>query len=206
MGLTLGPVNQVTPEGLPVLFIKDRPPASSVSLRVTRPELYYGELTDSWVFARTHQREFDYPSGDENIFTSYEGTGGVRVGSFLRRLVLATYLGSLKVLLSSDVTSDSRAMYFRNIRPRARTAPPFLSFDGDPYLVVSDSGRLRRILDAYTATSRYPYAQPLSDGTNYMRNSVKVVIDAFDGTVTAYLADPRDPLELTQARVFPRLF
>src|SRR6266481_4309922 len=158
MGLTLGPVNQVTPEGLPVLFIKDLPPASSVSLRVTRPELYFGELTDSWVFARTHQREFDYPSGDRNILL------------------------------------------------RARTALPFLSFDGDPYLVVSDSGRLRWILDAYTATSRYPYAQPLDDGTNYMRNSVKVVIDAFDGTVTAYLADPRDPLVLTLAKVFPGIF
>src|SRR6267378_3586318 len=206
MGLTLGPVNQVTQEGLPVLFIKDLPPASSVSLRVTRPELYFGELADSWVFARTHQREFDYPSGEENIFTSYTGTGGVRVGSFLRRLVLATYLRSLKVLLSSDITSDSRAMYFRNIRLRARTALPFLSFDGDPYLVVADSGRLRWILDAYTATSRYPYAQPLSDGTNYMRNSVKVVIDAFDGTVTAYLADPRDPLVLTLAKVFPGIF
>src|SRR3989441_7614776 len=206
MGLTLGPVNQVTPEGLPVLFIKDLPPASSVSLRVTRPELYFGELTDSWVFARTHQREFDYPSGDENIFTSYEGTGGVRVGSFLRRLVLATYLGSLKVLLSSDVTSDSRAMYVRNIRVRARMALPFLVFDSDPYLVVADSGRLRWILDAYTATSRYPYAQPLPDGTNYLRNSVKVVIDAYDGTVTAYQADAADPLVRTLAKVFPGIF
>ena len=206
MGLTLGPVNQVTQEGLPVLFIKNLPPASSVSLRVTRPELYFGELTDSWVFARTAQKEFDYPSGEENIFTSYAGTGGVRVGSFLRRLVLATYLGSLKVLLSSDITSDSRAMYFRNIRVRARTALPFLSFDNDPYLVVTDSGRLRWILDAYTATSRYPYAQPLDDGTNYMRNSVKVVIDAFDGTVTAYLADPHDPLVLTLTKVFPGIF
>jgi len=206
MGLTLGPVNQVTQEGLPVLFIKDLPPASSVSLRVTRPELYFGELTDSWVFARTHQREFDYPSGDENIFTSYTGTGGVRVGSFPRRLVLATYLRSLKVLLSSDITSDSRAMYIRNIRLRARTALPFLLFDDDPYLVVSDSGRLRWILDAYTATSRYPYAQPLDNGINYMRNSVKVVIDAFDGTVTAYLADPRDPLVRTLAKVFPGIF
>src|SRR5213594_2623167 len=206
MGLTLGPVNQVTPEGLPVLFIKDLPPASSVSLRVTRPELYFGELSDSWVFARTHQREFDYPSGDENIFTSYTGTGGVRVGSFPRRLVLATYLRSLKVLLSSDITSDSRALYIRNIRLRARTALPFLLFDDDPYLVVSDSGRLRWILDAYTATSRYPYAQPLDNGINYMRNSVKVVVDAFDGSVTAYLADRRDPLVLTLAKVFPGIF
>ncbi len=110
MGLTLGPVNQVTPEGLPVLFIKDLPPASSVSLRVTRPELYFGELTDSWVVTRTHQREFDYPSGEQNIYTSYTGTGGVPVGSFLRRLVLAAYFRSLKVLLSSDITSDSRAL------------------------------------------------------------------------------------------------
>ena len=206
MGLTLGPVNQVTDEGLPVLFIKDLPPVSSVSLRVTRPEIYFGELTDSWVFARTRQREFDYPSGDENIFASYAGTGGVRVGSWLRRLVLAAYFRSLKVLLSSDITNDSRAMYFRNIRERARTALPFLRFDADPYLVVSDSGRLRWILDAYTSTTRYPYAQPLADGTNYLRNSVKVVIDAFDGTVTAYLADPRDPLALTLARAFPGIF
>ena len=206
MGLTLGPVNQVTDEGLPVLFIKDLPPVSSVSLRVTRPEIYFGELTDSWVFARTRQQEFDYPSGDENIFASYGGTGGVRVGSWLRRLVLATYFRSLKVLLSSDITNDSRALYFRNIRQRARTALPFLLFDADPYLVVSDSGRLRWILDAYTATTRYPYAQPLANGINYMRNSVKVVIDAFDGTVTAYLVDSRDPLALTLARAFPGIF
>jgi len=206
MGLTLGPVNQVTAEGLPVLFIKNLPPASSVSLRVTRPEIYYGELTDSWVFARTHQREFDYPSGDENIYTSYAGAGGVRVGSWLRRLVLASYLGSLNVLLSSDITDDSRALYIRNIRERARTALPFLLFDSDPYLVVGDSGRLRWILDAYTATDGYPYAQPLADGTNYVRNSVKVVIDAFDGTVTAYLADPADPLVRTLAQVFPGIF
>jgi uncharacterized protein len=206
MGLTLGPVNQVTHEGLPVLFIKDLPPVSSVSLRVTRPQIYFGELTDPWVFARTRQREFDYPSGDENIFTNYEGTGGVRVGSLPRRLVLAAYFRSLKVLLSSDITSESRALYVRNIRQRARMALPFLFFDGDPYMVIDDGGRLRWILDAYTATSRYPYSQPLANGINYMRNSVKVVIDAFDGTVTAYLADPGDPLARTLAKVFPGIF
>ena len=203
MGLTLGRVNQVTPEGLPVLFIKDLPPVSTASLRVTRPEIYFGELTDSWVVANTHQREFDYPSGDENIYASYAGQGGVRVGSWLRRVVLAAYFRSLKVLLSSDITNDSRALYIRNIRDRAQKTLPFLFFDRDPYLVVSDSGRLRWILDAYTATDRYPYAKPLDDGTNYVRNSVKVVIDAFDGTVTAYLADPADPLARTLARVFP---
>ena len=206
MGLTLGPVNQVTPEGLPVLFIKDLPPTSTVSLKVTRPEIYFGELTDSWVFARTAQREFDYPSGEANIYTSYTGTGGVRVGSLLRRLVLATYLGSLKVLLSGDISNDSRAMYIRNIRERAATALPFLRFDADPYLVVTDSGRLRWILDAYTTTDRYPYAEPVGDGTDYMRNSVKVVIDAYDGGVTAYLADPKDPLIATFAKVFPGIF
>jgi hypothetical protein len=206
MGLTLGPVNQVTEEGLPVLFIKDLPPVSTVSLRVTRPEIFFGELTDSWVFARTGQKEFDYPSGDENIFTTYQGGGGVRVGSFWRRLVLAAYLRSLKVLLSSDITNDSRAMYVRNIQERARMALPFLIFDRDPYIVIDDAGRLRWIIDAYTATSRYPYAQPLANGINYMRNSVKVVIDAFDGTVTAYLADPADPLVRTFAKAFPGIF
>jgi uncharacterized membrane protein (UPF0182 family) len=203
MGLTLGPVNQVTGEGLPVLFIKDLPPASNVSLRVTRPEIYFGELTDSWVFANTGQKEFDYPSGDENIFTTYAGTGGVRVGGLLRRAVLALHFRSLKVLLSSDITSESRALYVRNIRDRARTALPFLAFDADPYLVVTDSGRLRWVLDAYTSTSRYPYAQPLRNGTNYLRNSVKVVIDAYDGDVIAYLADATDPLARTFARAFP---
>src|SRR5881398_1084851 len=206
MGLTLGPVNQVTPEGLPVLFVKDLPPVSTVSLKITRPQLYYGELPYDYVFVGTRQREFDHPSGDENVYAPYAGKGGVQVGNLVRRAVFASRFGSDKILFSQDITSDSRAMYFRNIRLRARTALPFLSFDGDPYLVVSDSGRLRWILDAYTATSRYPYAQPLDNGINYMRNSVKVVIDAFDGTVTAYLADPRDPLVLTLAKVFPGIF
>src|SRR6266705_3121799 len=206
MGLTLGPVNQVTQEGLPVLFIKDLPPVSSVSLRVTRPEIYFGELTDAWVFARARPRALEHPSGDENIFASYEGTGGVRVGSLLRRLVLAAYFRSLKVLLSSDITNASRAMYIRNIRQRAHTALPFLIFDADPYMVIDGGGRLRWILDGYTATTRYPYAQPLSNGINYMRNSVKVVIDAYDGSVTAYQADSADPLVRTFAKIFPGIF
>jgi uncharacterized membrane protein (UPF0182 family) len=206
MGLTLGPVNEVTEEGLPVLFIKDLPPASSVSLGVKRPEIYFGELTDNWAFANTGQQEFDYPSGDENIFGTYKGNGGVVVGGLLRRLVFAAYFRSLKVLLSSDITSASRAMYIRNIRERAHTALPFLLFDADPYMVIDGGGRLRWILDAYTATTRYPYAQPLSNGINYMRNSVKVVIDAYDGSVTAYQADVADPLVRTFAKIFPGIF
>jgi len=206
MGLTLGPVNEVTEEGLPVLFVKNLPPASTVSVAVRRPEIYFGELTDTWVFANTGQAEFDYPSGDENIFASYKGNGGVRVGGFLRRLVLSAYFRSLKVLLSSDITSQSRAMYIRNIRQRARTALPFLIFDADPYMVIDAGGRLRWILDGYTATTRYPYSEPLQNGVNYMRNSVKVVIDAYDGTVTAYLADSTDPLVRTFAKIFPGIF
>ena len=206
MGLTLGPVNEVTEEGLPVLFIKDLPPVSTVSLTVKRPEIYFGELTDSWVFANTKQAEFDSPSGDDNIFTSYKGTGGVRVGGLLRRLVLAAHFRSLKVLLSSDITSESRAMYVRNIRARARALLPFLIFDADPYMVIDGEGRLQWILDAYTATTHYPYAQRVRGGINYMRNSVKVVIDAFEGSVTAYLADPGDPLVQTLGKVFPGIF
>src|SRR6266576_2040749 len=206
MGLTLGPVNEVTEEGLPVLFIKDLPPASSVSLGVQRPEIYFGELTDNWVVANTGQQEFDYPSGDENIFGTYKGNGGVVVGGLLRRLVLAAYFRSLKVLLSSDITAQSRALYIRNIRQRAHTALPFLIFDADPYMVIDAAGRLRWILDAYTATTRYPYAQPLPNGVYYMRNSVKVVIDAYDGSVTAYQADAADPLVRTFARIFPGIF
>ena len=206
MGLTLGPVNEVTEEGLPVLFIKDLPPASAVSLAVKRPEIYFGELTDNWVFANTGQQEFDYPSGDQNIFGTYKGDGGVVVGGLLRRLVLAAYFRSLKVLLSSDITSASRAMYIRNIRARAHAALPFLIFDADPYMVIDGGGRLRWILDAYTATTRYPYAQPLSNGINYMRNSVKVVIDAYDGSVTAYQADSADPLVRTFVKIFPGIF
>jgi uncharacterized membrane protein (UPF0182 family) len=206
MGLTLGPVNEVTSEGLPVLFIKDLPPSSHVSLKVTRPEIYFGEISDSWVFANTGQREFDYPSGDENVYTSYKGRGGVRVGSLPRRLLFAAYFRSMKVLLSSDITSESRAMYFRNIRVRAQKALPFLLFDGDPYLVIDEAGRLFWIMDAYTRTTRYPYSAPLASGINYMRNSVKVVIDAYHGTTTAYLADPSDPLARTLANIFPDTF
>src|SRR6266702_3885684 len=147
-----------------------------------------------------------YLSGDENIFGTYKGNGGVVVGGLLRRLVLAAYFRSLKVLLSSDITSASRAMYIRNIRQRAHTALPFLIFDADPYMVIDGGGRLRWILDAYTATTRYPYAQPLSNGINYMRNSVKVVIDAYDGSVTAYQADSADPLVRTFAKIFPGIF
>ncbi|MEO7220018.1 MAG: UPF0182 family protein [Gemmatimonadaceae bacterium] len=202
MGLTLGPVNEVTVEGLPVLFIKDLPPVSNVSLQVTRPQIYYGELTDDHVFVNTRQPEFDYPSGEANISTRYNGAGGVRVGGLFKRALFAMRFGALNILLSGDIRGDSRVLYNRTILRRAHLAMPFLSFDADPYLVIASNGQLKWILDAYTSTDRYPYSQPLADGTSYMRNSVKVVIDAYDGSIQPYIADPRDPLIRTYSRIF----
>jgi uncharacterized membrane protein (UPF0182 family) len=206
MGLTLGPVNQVTSEGLPVLFIKDLPPVSTVSLRVTRPQIYYGELANQYVFVGTRQREFDHPAGETNVYAEYRGTGGVRVGNLVRRLLLAGRFGSSKILLSQDITNDSRVLYYRHIVARAHRALPFLRFDRDPYLVIAADGTLKWILDAYTSSDGYPYAQRLRDGTTYMRNSVKLVIDAYDGSLKAYLSAPADPLIRTWARIFPGIF
>ena len=206
MGLTMSPVNQVTPEGLPVLFLKDLPPASTVSLKITRPQIYYGELSNDYVFVGTRQREFDHPSGEQNVYASYAGKGGVPVGNLLRRIVLAARFGSDKILFSQDITNQSRALYYRNIVARARTALPFLRFDPDPYMVLADDGTLQWILDAYTGSDDYPYSQRLSDGTSYMRNSVKLVIDAYDGSLTAYVSAPSDPLIRTWARIFPGIF
>jgi uncharacterized protein len=206
MGLTLGPVNQVTPEGLPVLFVKDLPPVSTVSLRVSRPQIYYGELANDYVFAGTRQREFDHPSGEVNVYAAYGGRGGVRVGNLLRRLMLAIRFGSTKILFSQDITDDSRILYYRDIVTRAKMALPFLRFDRDPYMVLADDGTLQWILDAYTTSDDYPYAERLSDGTTYMRNSVKLVIDAYNGSLTAYLSAPADPLIRTWSRIFPGIF
>ena len=202
MGIAMAPVNQVTSEGLPVLFVKDLPPASTVSVKVTRPQIYYGELTNDYVFVGTGQREFDYPAGETNVYTTYSGRSGVGVGSFWRRLLFAWQFGSTDILLSSYLARNARILYHRNILDRARTALPFLDFDGEPYLVVTDSGTLKWVLDAYTSSERWPYAQPIQDGTNYLRNSVKVVIDAYDGTVDAYLADPADPVVRTYLAIF----
>ncbi len=206
MGITMAPVNQVTREGLPVLFVKDLPPQSTVSLQLSRPQIYYGELTNSHVFVATGQREFDYPAGETNVYTNYSGKGGVPLSSFVRRVLYAWQLGSLKILLSDDITGTARILYRRNVMERATTAMPFLDFDGDPYLVLDDTGQLKWILDAYTTSASYPYSQRTTDGTTYMRNSVKVVIDAYDGTVEAYIAEPGDPVVRTYARIFEGIF
>jgi uncharacterized protein len=207
MGLTLGPSNQVTPEGLPVLWVKDLPPAASVPLRVTRPQIYFGERANDFVLAPTRQREFDFPAGegDAAVYSRYEGRTGVLAGSFGRRLLFALRFRSLNVLLSRDLLPETRVLFHRNVRERAELALPFVRFDHDPYLVVTDSGHLVWVLDAYTTTDRYPYAQRLDDGTSYMRNSIKVTIDAYDGALRAYLSDPGDPMVRMLARIYPGL-
>jgi uncharacterized membrane protein (UPF0182 family) len=206
MGITMAPVNEVTPEGLPVLFVKDLPPVSTVSLKLTRPQIYYGELTDSYVFVGTGQKEFDYPAGDANMYTNYTGRGGVPIGSWLRRALFAWQFGSLKILFSSDLKDSARVLFRRNIKERAKAALPFLEFDPEPYLIVTDSGKLVWILDAYTTSEYYPYAERTADGVSYMRNSVKVTIDAYDGTVNAYLIDPADEIVQAYSRIFVGVF
>lgn len=201
-GLTLGPVNQVTPEGLPVLLIKDLPPVSTVpSLNITRPEIYYGELSHDPVYVKTASKEFNYPSGEENVYSSYEGEGGVPIASYWRKLIFATRFGDMKLLLSNDVSTESRVLYHRNITDRLSRVAPFLTFDRDPYLVISE-GKLFWIADAYTASNRYPYSEPVG-GINYIRNSVKAVVDAYSGNVKLYIADESDPLIQTWAKIFP---
>ncbi|MBI2984915.1 MAG: UPF0182 family protein [Candidatus Kerfeldbacteria bacterium] len=208
-GVAAGPVNQVTPEGLPVLFVKDVPPKSDVKeLEVTRPEIYYGALANDYVIAKTKSREFDYPRGEENVYATYAGKGGVEINSFLKRAMFALRFQSLKLLLSNDVTSASRILYYRTIRERVAKIAPFLIFDQDPYIVISN-GQVYWIADAYTTSNRYPYAQPsLLNGrsVNYIRNSVKVVVDAYHGSVTFYQADAQDPILTTYAKIYPHAF
>ncbi|HKX28851.1 MAG TPA: UPF0182 family protein [Blastocatellia bacterium] len=201
-GLTVGPVNEVTPEGLPVLYVRDIPPTATIpQLNVTRPEIYFGELLTDRVYVKTRAKEFNYPSGEDNIFTTYEGEGGIPIGSRWRQLLFATRFGDMKLMLSNDLTPDSRALFYRNVRERVEQVAPFLRFDRDPYLVISE-GRLFWILDAYTVSNRYPYSQPYR-GLNYIRNSVKAVVDAYHGHVTLYIAADQDPLIQTYARIFP---
>lgn len=203
-GLTLGPVNEVTSEGLPVLFVKNIPPESTVDLEVKEPSIYFGELSNDHVFVGTKAREFHYPRGDDNVFRSYDGRGGVPVGGFARKMLFASRFKSFKVLLSEDLTPESRVVYHRNIMDRVATIAPFLSFDRDPYLVIAD-GRLYWMIDAYTTSDHYPYSTRTESGVNYIRNSVKVVVDAYHGTTTFYLADTRDPIAATLDRIFPGL-
>jgi uncharacterized membrane protein (UPF0182 family) len=203
-GLTLGPVNEVTPEGLPVLFIRDLPITSTVDLTVTQPAIYYGELPETHVFVKTKTEEFDYPRGEDNVFTTYQGNGGVPLGGLFRRLLFAIRFRSTDTFFSPTLTPESRVMMHRRISDRVGKIAPFLTFDPDPYLAIS-GGRLMWIQDAYTTSNRYPYASS-AGRINYIRNAVKVTVDAYHGTTVFHLLDTEDPIAATVARVFPTLF
>ncbi len=204
-GLTLGPVNQVTQEGLPVLFVRNLPPETIPELPIEEPSLYFGELSNDYVIVRTATREFHYPRGEDNVFTQYNGRGGVPVGSLGSKLLYALEFRAPQIVLNSGIGAESRIMYRRNIRERVTRLAPFLSFDRDPYLVLAD-GRLVWMYDAYTSSNRYPYSTPVGGGVNYIRNAVKVTIDAYHGTTTVYLADASDPIAATYSKIFPGLF
>jgi uncharacterized protein len=210
-GITMNPVNGFTSEGLPTLMLSNMPVQSTVpGLNVTRPEVYFGQLTNTDVYVKTRQQEFNYPQGQANNLTSYQGTGGVVLGGFLRRIVLAIDRGDLgKLPFSDDVNSESRLLMRRNIRDRVTALAPFLTYEQDPYIVLGEDGRLSWVMDAFTTSDNYPYSshyQVENQPINYLRNSVKAVIDAYDGTTTFYVFDDQDPILATYRRIFPALF
>jgi hypothetical protein len=210
-GVTMNPVNGFTPEGLPTLVLSNMPVQSTIpSIKVTRPEIYFGELSDTDVYVRTRQKEFNYPQGQTNSFTSYEGTGGIVLGNFLRRILIAIDRGDVaKLPFSDDVTADSRLLMRRNVRQRVETLAPFLTFDPDPYIVVGDDGRLSWMMDGFTTSDMFPYSRHYRLGrseVNYIRNSVKAVVDAYDGTATFYVFDAEDPMIAAYRAIFPSLF
>jgi uncharacterized membrane protein (UPF0182 family) len=209
-GLALSPVSEVTREGLPRLLIKDLPPSFDADLKIERPEIYYGEKTDEYVLVKTKTKEFDYPKGDKNVYSNYQGKGGVPISSFVKRLLFALEFLDSQILFTSYLSPESRIMYNRRIDRRVGSIAPFLDYDRDPYLVVS-GGKLYWILDAYTTSNMYPYSRRSyrrfnNKGLNYIRNSVKVIIDAYNGEVRFYLIDKEDPIVKTYASIFPDLF
>ncbi len=209
-GLVMAEANQITPDGLPVLFIRNAPPeVETKSLKLTRPELYYGEVVQEPVFVHTAQKEFNYPSGADNVFSTYEGQGGLPIGSFPLRLAAALRQGDYNILLTGYFDPDSRMMIRRNVRQRLMTLASFIRWDTDPYLVLTDAGRLVWTNDGYTTSGAHPYSTSLQvEGLgeiNYIRNAVKATVDAYDGTVRIYVFDPSDPIIQAYQRIFPNL-
>lgn len=209
-GLAMSPVNEVTREGLPQLMIKDIPPSSGVNLEIDRPEIYYGEKTDDYILTKTSAREFNYPKGDENVYADYQGNGGVPINSFVKRLLFAAEFRDPQLIFTDYLQADSRIMFNRRIDKRAHAIAPFLAYDTDPYMVLSQ-GRLFWIQDAYTISGMFPYSKRSKSPfrkkwLNYIRNSVKVVIDAYNGDVHYYMIDAKDPILKTYAGIYPDLF
>jgi hypothetical protein len=222
-GFTISPVNRVAPGGLPDYFVKDITTddrsdstldVSSEEIRssipIGSPRIYYGEISNTYVMTATKVQEFDYPSGNENVYTAYNGTGGIRVDSLGRRLLFAKYLNDWQMILTRNFTPDTKVLFRRNIAQRIRAIAPFLRYDADPYLVVAKTGTSQNnlfwIIDAYTTSDRYPYSDPGQSQFNYIRNSVKVVVDAYNGVVNFYVADASDPIIQTWQKIFPALF
>ena len=210
-GVTMNSANGFTPEGLPQFVLSNMPVNSTApDIKVTRPEIYFGELTNDYVYVRTNQKEFDYPQGESNTFTTYEGTGGIQIGNRLRRMMLAWSLGDLsKLPFNNDVTSESRVLFNRNINKMVDGLAPFLTYDPDSYILVNNEGRLFWIIDGFTESAYFPYSSHHGVGrnsVNYIRNSVKVVIDAYNGNATFYVFDKQDPLIAAYQRIFPGMF
>jgi uncharacterized membrane protein (UPF0182 family) len=204
-GVVMNPVNTKDQEGLPVLYIKNIPPQSSVGIDVAQPGIYYGTLPDNYVIVKAQTPEFDYPQGNNNVFNIYRGEGGVPVGGLWRRLLFSYYYRDVNLLVTQNIVPGSRIMFRRNIADRVARLAPFLSQDHDPYLVVHD-GELYWMMDTYTVSDHYPYSQRNTLGINYIRNSVKVVLNAYTGETDFYVADPEDPVIRTWQRIYPRVF
>ena len=206
-GVAMSRVDKVTSSGQPDVLVGNIPPVSAVDeIEVTRPEIYFGELANDYVIVGTKEQEFDYPNGDSNSYTMYEGNAGIKM-NFFNRLVFAIREGSLKLLVSSNINGDSRIIINRNVVDRVQTIMPYLSYENDPYMVTAD-GKLYWIIDAYTVSNLYPYSEPYSEESNinYIRNSVKVVIDAYNGNTEYYVIDENDPIAQTYAKIYPTLF
>ncbi|GAB1544624.1 hypothetical protein NUACC21_73000 [Scytonema sp. NUACC21] len=227
-GFTLSPVNIVDTGGLPYYYVKDigvdntgnqgsvqiTSESVRVSLPVGQPRIYYGEITDTYVMTGTRTKELDYPSGNDNVYNVYDGRGGIGIGAMWRRLLFAEYLKDWQMLLTNNFTPQTKLLFRRNIKQRAQAIAPFLRYDSDPYLVAADGGKTTKkgeetylywILDAYTTSDRYPYSDPGQNKFNYIRNSVKVIIDAYNGSVNFYVADPTDPIIQSFGAIFPNL-
>ena len=204
-GLCMTPVNEITVDGLPEFFVKDLPPVSEHGLKVTRPEIYFGEKTNHYVIVNTNQQEFDYPKGDLNVYTSYRGNGGIELSSFFRKLLFSIKFSDLKFMLSSYITPESRLLFDRDINMIPKKIAPFLAYDQDPYLVLTQEGRVKWIYDAYTVSKNFPYSEYYGN-INYIRNSVKVVIDAYDGQTDFYVMDKKDPIITAFDSVYEGLF
>ncbi len=210
-GIVMNPVNEVTPNGLPKLIVKNIPPESSVNLQVKQPAIYYGQETDQFVLVNTEAKEFDYPKGNDNKYTSYAGKGGVQISSLFKRLVFAWKFSDINILFTGYLSNQSRIMFNRNIKQRVQKLAPYLSLDSQPYMVVGTDGNLYWIQDAYTTSTMFPYSEPVSqnsfiEGFNYIKNSVKIVINAYNGNVSFYVIDTKDPLIQTFQKIYPKLY